>query len=348
LKGEVLVAVEPNSAHEAGEISEICLTTAELADWAQAAQAGSGNPYGDDHDFDRFRDFAVSLATHLPRQLTSELRRFAARRTASSALLIRGLEVNDAMLGPTPKHWELNAQDTSRSFFTETYLLCVTSLLGEIFAFGRQRGGMLVENLVPIKEDEFSGKATSSRNFLDWHTEDAYDVNRADFIAILCVRGDENAQTAVAPVENADLRPETIECLTQERFQFGIDLASGGSARPEDGPVLPILIRHQGWTEVRVDLDCVAAWRADPGAAAALEEFRDRIGGAGQYVTLRAGDLLVIDNKRALHARTGYSPRYDGTDRWLQRVSVTTDFERSRGVRGRRSRVIDAEARLFG
>ena len=35
---------------------------------------------------------------------------------------------------------------------------------------------------------------------------------------------------------------------------------------------------------------------------------------------LEPGDLLMVDNRRAVHARTAFRPRYDGQDRWLQRV----------------------------
>lgn len=41
---------------------------------------------------------------------------------------------------------------------------------------------------------------------------------------------------------------------------------------------------------------------------------------------LAAGDVLIVDNKRAMHARTSFEPAYDGNDRWLQRVRAKTDL----------------------
>lgn len=41
-----------------------------------------------------------------------------------------------------------------------------------------------------------------------------------------------------------------------------------------------------------------------------------------QGLTLEKGDVLFINNRTSTHARTSYSPRFDNTDRWLQRVSV--------------------------
>lgn len=53
---------------------------------------------------------------------------------------------------------------------------------------------------------------------------------------------------------------------------------------------------------------------------------------------LEAGDLLVIDNAVAVHGRTPFTPRFDGTDRWLQRTFVVSDLRSSDAER--RGRVI--------
>ena len=39
-------------------------------------------------------------------------------------------------------------------------------------------------------------------------------------------------------------------------------------------------------------------------------------------VSLRAGEVLVIDNDVIVHGRVPFTPRYDGTDRWLKRINV--------------------------
>jgi len=37
---------------------------------------------------------------------------------------------------------------------------------------------------------------------------------------------------------------------------------------------------------------------------------------------LETGDLLVIDNNKTIHGRKPFQPKYDGTDRWVQRMLV--------------------------
>jgi len=43
-------------------------------------------------------------------------------------------------------------------------------------------------------------------------------------------------------------------------------------------------------------------------------------------VALDAGDLLVVDNAVAVHGRSAFPARFDGTDRWLQRTFVVPDL----------------------
>lgn len=38
------------------------------------------------------------------------------------------------------------------------------------------------------------------------------------------------------------------------------------------------------------------------------------------HIVLESGDLMMLKNKRVLHAREAYTPKFDGSDRWLLRV----------------------------
>ena len=55
-----------------------------------------------------------------------------------------------------------------------------------------------------------------------------------------------------------------------------------------------------------------------------LIELRNRIFSNSIVIELDKGDLVIIDNHHIVHGRTAYSPRFDGTDRWLQRVLIGT------------------------
>ena len=50
------------------------------------------------------------------------------------------------------------------------------------------------------------------------------------------------------------------------------------------------------------------------------------IEGRSLSLKLCPGDLLLFDNRRVLHARTPFTARLDGTDRWLRRLYVVPDL----------------------
>ena len=60
----------------------------------------------------------------------------------------------------------------------------------------------------------------------------------------------------------------------------------------------------------------------DADATAALAALGAAVSRRHASLTLRPGDLLIIDNARAVHGRSPYTPRFDGYDRWLQRTFV--------------------------
>jgi L-asparagine oxygenase len=48
---------------------------------------------------------------------------------------------------------------------------------------------------------------------------------------------------------------------------------------------------------------------------------------------LHPGDLLIVDNMLAVHGRSEFKARHDGTDRWLKKAIVTRDLRASRHLR---------------
>ena len=57
-------------------------------------------------------------------------------------------------------------------------------------------------------------------------------------------------------------------------------------------------------------------------------------------ILLEAGDLLIVDNRRAVHGRNQFQAYFDGYDRWLQRGYVTRNLQESEILFGKRERII--------
>jgi Taurine catabolism dioxygenase TauD, TfdA family len=90
---------------------------------------------------------------------------------------------------------------------------------------------------------------------------------------------------------------------------------TGGTALPAASPVLT---GPDGRPAICVDFDDTRA--GDPQAAQAFEALYDALWEVRQEFALAPGDMAIIDNTMALHGRTAFTPRYDGYDRWLQRL----------------------------
>lgn len=58
-----------------------------------------------------------------------------------------------------------------------------------------------------------------------------------------------------------------------------------------------------------------------------MQRFRDSY---ARKRTAQPGEMLIVDNQLAAHARTGFKPLYDGFDRWLQRISAIRDTHNCR------------------
>ena len=310
-------------------------------DALSALAVGRRGIYRDDAAFDDLLASATAALAAEDPDTVAVIRRFAAADVPDGAVLFTGFTVDQEQMGRTPEGWQLEFQNQDRDPVTEATLLALAGTAGEIFAFARQHAGAQIQNVAPVKGHEYDAVGTGSRGLLDWHTEDAFDDAHPHYVGLLCVRGDVNADTALAPIDRVVLSPEDERILREPRFLHGIDKASGGTGRPEDGVRGPVLYGEDGERFVRVDMDCAAAVEGDEEAAAALRRVHDAADAARIAVNLKAGDLLLFDNRRVLHARTSFEPRYDGTDRWLQRVIITGDPGASAGRRTRRPRVVE-------
>ena len=59
---------------------------------------------------------------------------------------------------------------------------------------------------------------------------------------------------------------------------------------------------------------------------------------ARQYdVVVESGALLVVDNYLAVHGRRPFNARYDGTDRWLKKLTVSRNLRIHNGFPSDRS-----------
>jgi len=207
--------------------------------------------------------------------------------------------------------------------------------LGEPIAYADEKNGALIQNICPVRGKEDAQENCGS-SYLEFHTEDAFHPHKPDFIGLLCLKQDHDhvATTAAASIRQAlSLVPSKAQDLLRQPL-YRIRLSSSFTSDTNQivfSECLPVLSGDSLEPELSVDFyGMEATTRSGHLALKTLEEALLKVAVEHKLVT---GDLMIVDNRVAAHARTAFKPRYDGQDRWLQRLFVVHDFRRSRASR---------------
>jgi L-asparagine oxygenase len=271
---------------------------------------------------------AHSLARRLPERLLEFLYEFQLTEPAGG-LVVRGFPINDAEIGPTPTQWRDAVLRTSTIVY-ERYLLLLASALGEVFAFQALQDGRLIQDLLPIPGQEDEKNGNSSRSLLDLHTEDAFHPNRCDYLGLLCLRNVDSIPTSYADFAPSAVPPEVLEVLFKPRFIIEPDASHG---LPDKSEPTALLWGARARPYLQVDDGFTHPLPGDTAAGEAFTALMAALAATERAITLRPGEVVIIDNHLAVHGRRPFKARYDGTDRWLKRASVTRDLRRSRALR---------------
>jgi len=273
-----------------------------------------------------------AMTQRLPRQLHEYLwdNAHAAR---AGGLLVRGFPVDDLEIGPTPTHWRDAAGRTS-TVIHERFLLALAGALGAVFSFPALQEGRLVQDLLPMPGHEDTKSGNSSSSLLDLHTEDAFSSGRCDYLGLMCLRNTDLVPTSFAELDLDRIPDRLVDVLFQPRFTIRAD-----DTHHDQGQLEPVALlwgdRNRPF--LRVDDHFTDPLPGDETARAALDALVAALRCGEQAITLWPGEVVFIDNHLAAHGRRPFTARYDGTDRWIKRVSITRAVTRDLGANRRRA-----------
>lgn len=286
-------------------------------------------------DTPRLLAHMVQAGAVLPMDAVQRLLEFRASAYAPAAMLITGLPV-DRDLPPTPTDGQPVTGKPGQ--VSECAILSIAVLLGEPVAYRAEKDGTLVQNVYPTPEQKDSPSNESSAAPLGFHTELTFSRSATDrplheaspdFVLLLGLRcpADRLASTAVVDARQVCARLDERHrgVLRTPQFQLRAPYSftrDGDGSRPWSPPVA-LLRGPDDAPSLAFDLACgVRALSGDAEVALkALTEVCDDPDLIEQ-VQLRRGDLLAINNTRCAHSRSSFPARFDGQDRWLQRVYV--------------------------
>ncbi len=245
--------------------------------------------------------------------------------------LLQGMPIG--RVGATPSS---PLEPPDKDHLSELTLLTVARQLGQPVGYAPEHGGQIVQNLLPTAADVGRQTSTSSGVELKFHTETAFHPHRPRYLLLLCLRGEPDARTLLTSIRHVvDRIPAPLrQVLRQPRFRTSVDESFrrvGGDPAPGEAPPrprvtdpMPVLSGPAGAPTFVFDADLMVG--LDPEADEALACLDEVVRRHHVAVALEPGDLLVVDNALAVHGRSSFPARFDGTDRWLQRTFVVPDL----------------------
>lgn len=304
-----------------------------------------------------FLNEAPLIAHDLPRRLRRFLLDFKELEPPGGACLISACYVEEGEIGHTPAHWKLKP-GVSPVLKSELLFAVFSSLLGDLIGWATQQDGYIMHDVLPIKEDEYSQISSGSLQPIWWHNEDAFHPYRGDYVGLMCLRNPDRVPTTHASIDMLELDPRMVKILFEPHFVIRPDDSHhtrhgmndpNGSAESvyrqmdemQQHPLkTAVLFGDPSAPYLRLDPYYMDPPESDE-AQSALNHLIYAIDTRLAEVVLQPGDLLFVDNYRAVHGRKPFTARYDGTDRWLKRVNITRDLRKSREARKScRSRII--------
>jgi L-asparagine oxygenase len=275
-------------------------------------------------------------------QLQEQLQCFAKHGSpATGYILFTGLPLPH--IPPTPPNNTHHIGETTDLAHAQALFL---QSISELIAYEAEGYGCLFQDIVPNASMSTAQTSLGSQTELEIHTEQAFSNLRPDFLCLACLRGDPDAYTYILPVQVliAHLTPEEQTLLREPLWMTGVDLSFKlhkkefleGDLR---GP-MPILYGPMDDPHLRFDQDLMRGLSEN--ADQMIKKIVEIYYAHRLRHRLEPGEIMIVDNRRAVHGRSPFSPRYDGQDRFLIRCFSKLDYESTAYARPENGRMIAA------
>jgi len=290
----------------------------------------------------------------LPEEIKQKLFTFAEKGSSSGCLIIKCMDMDtnvDVDIENKIMTPDTNCQKIGEQTTLAKIQGVLISLISEMIAYEAEGYGCLFQDIVPIKEMEKKQTSVGSQIELEIHTEQAFSTLRPDILSLACIRGDISAFTYILPLQYVlqQLSEEETNMLWKPLWKIGIDLSfklnltKSTSESFIDGEIrgpIPILSGDKKDPHFVFDQDLMIGMT--PESEKIIQKIVDIYHQYRISHNLVSGEIIFIDNRRAVHGRSPFVPRYDGHDRFLIRCFSVFDYEKSKYARHNNNRVISS------
>jgi L-asparagine oxygenase len=233
--------------------------------------------------------------------------------------LITNVPIDDPLIH-TPR---TDVTPPEKSHVSELSLLLMSSVLHSCpYINEDEKSGTVIQNVIPIpgKEREISGSGSLLQ--FNWHTENVHEEHPAEYLMLLCLRGDKNAYTSFMLIEDilGGLDDDFLEQLKTTQFL----MKTGPSYHKEKVFVRSILsVEKNGQYSIVYNSDIARCCPQDEFGKKVYTDFKAYIESAvpSYAISLEPGECVIMKNREAMHKRDGFViSTADEERRWLQRV----------------------------
>ncbi|HEV2998404.1 MAG TPA: TauD/TfdA family dioxygenase [Solirubrobacteraceae bacterium] len=286
---------------------------------------------------------ASRMARRAPDRIIELLYDFAMMGTSTGTMLFSKVPVEE----PLPETPPDNTHHLGETTPLARVQAIVNHACGQMLGYEAEGYGRLYQDMVPNRKLADSQTSLGSKVELELHTEQAFSKLRPDVLSLACLRGHLDAKTYVLPAHLLleHMTPAEQELLREPLWTTTVDgsFKMGGHEFLEGdlrGP-MPIIAGALDDPSMLFDQDLMRGVTDE--AEAIIKRVIEIYQAHRNAHTLAPGEILLVDNHRAVHGRSPFTPRFDGTDRFIIRSFAVRDFGRTRYARAGNGRVVAAE-----
>lgn len=226
----------------------------------------------------------------------------------------RGIPVTEAI---PPTQTGYVCRIPKQTFESEGVIGAASLELGRLFGY-EETSKYVMYDIYPVQGYEESKSFVNSRKELSFHSDGSARSDLSpDYVLLYCIRSDPDAINLVADLDVLlrELPATQVDVLMRPLFKHLV------SQSPERFDLKPILFSEGREFAVKYDEENVSGLNEQ--AVTAQNMLNDRIRRVAVEVRNTENSLLIINNRRCVHARTRFSPKFDGADRWIKGAFVT-------------------------
>jgi L-asparagine oxygenase len=274
---------------------------------------------------------SIALFKYLPMEVIRRIKHFANDPSAPGYLVLDDLPIGSAPATPISVCIKENRPD----YVVESVALGLGSLLGEPIGYKWEKDNELVHHVIPKPGGEYTQSNQGSKVFLSFHNdmvyadELIYNQFNPDFLVLFCIRPDTKMEAETRYVDARKilnyLSKDEIERLFEPRFKMASP-SNYSRFMSESGVKwsisLPILSGCEDFPEIALGANGIKA--TNERDQALINKVHRICNKKEVYdgVKLKSGQVLLINNRKGVHARTEFEPSRDDNERWLIRANV--------------------------